>query len=109
MRTLVFLLETRKVRQNLGIRSLSRENDFFLRIESSLPVPGFREKLKEIISGASIEDILPDPGRVPLSLKFDALLPPRLLVKQYAAAMLDLEELGGQCKVGDNERRINSG
>ena len=33
-----------------------------------------------------------DPAQIPLLGKFDPYLPPRLLVRQYAAVMLDTEE-----------------
>jgi hypothetical protein len=43
---------------------------------------------------STIENIeaLIDPDQIPLSGQFDDLLPPRLLVKQYAANMLDSPE-----------------
>jgi ATP-dependent Lhr-like helicase len=95
MRTLFLILQNRDYRKTLGILSLSRENDHWFLISSALPVPAFREALGKIISGLENIEALIDPAQIPLSGKFDDLLPPRLLVKQYAANMLDLEGLKG--------------
>jgi ATP-dependent Lhr-like helicase len=92
MRTLQLILQRRDYRKTLGLRTLSRENDYAFFISSALPVPAFREALANIISGITNIEALIDPAEVPLSGKFDELLPPRLLVKQYAANMLDTME-----------------
>ncbi|MDR0876557.1 MAG: DEAD/DEAH box helicase [Treponema sp.] len=93
MRTLLLILQDRTYRKPLGLVSLSRPNDYSFYLVSTLPVSQFREALKTIISNSTYPQILPDSEQIPLSGKFDALLPPRLLVKQYAANMLDLREL----------------
>jgi hypothetical protein len=93
MRTLLLVLQAPRFRKLLGIRSLSRENDFVLQIETSLPHHLFREEFKNtIFSLKNIEGLI-DPLEIPYSGKFDLLLPLPLLLKQYAANMLDLGEL----------------
>jgi hypothetical protein len=92
MRTLLLMLQNREHRKSLGLRTLSRENDYAFFISSALPVPAFREALGRVISGIRDIEALIDPAEVPLSGKFDELLPPRLLVKQYAANMLENPE-----------------
>ncbi|MDR2133775.1 MAG: DEAD/DEAH box helicase, partial [Treponema sp.] len=93
MRTLLLVLRDQNYRKALGIRSLSRENDFCAGIVSSLPPPLFQAELKEIVRGLPSALPLALPDEIPLNGKFDSLLPPDLLKKQYAANMLDLEEL----------------
>jgi ATP-dependent Lhr-like helicase len=93
MRTLLLVLQNRDYRKILGIRFLSRENDFCAGIVSSLPLPLFQEKLGEIVRGLPSALPLANPGDIPLNGKFDLYLPPELLRKQYASNMLDLEEL----------------
>jgi ATP-dependent Lhr-like helicase len=88
MRTLLLVLQNREYRKTLGLRSLSRENDYALVICSSLPVSAFRKTLIQILGNIQDMETLIDPSEIPLSGKFDELLPPRLLVKQYAANML---------------------
>jgi hypothetical protein len=89
LRTLQLILQRREYRKTLGLRSLSREDDYAFYITSTLPVPAFREALKTIAGNIQNLEALIDPAEIPLSGKFDDLLPPRLLVKQYAANMLD--------------------
>jgi Lhr-like helicase len=96
LRTLLLLLQNKDYRKALCIRSLSRENDFSLNICSSLPLPRFRAELSDIIKRhRSIESLYPliEADQLPMLGKFDPHLPPALLVKQYAAAMLDSSEL----------------
>jgi ATP-dependent Lhr-like helicase len=92
LRTLQLILQRREYRKTLGLRSLSREDDYAFCITSALPVPAFREALKTIAGNIQNLETLIDPAEIPLSGKFDDLLPPRLLVKQYAANMLDRPE-----------------
>jgi hypothetical protein len=97
MRTLLLLLRRQDYRRTLGIRSLSRENDFSINIRSILPIPRFRDALAEILAcRRSPESLYPliDPAELPLTGKFDPWLPPEVLVRQYAASMLAPEELG---------------
>ncbi|MDR1586260.1 MAG: DEAD/DEAH box helicase [Treponema sp.] len=93
MRTLLLVLQNRDYRKALGIRSLSRENDFCAGVVSSLPLPLFQAELKEIVRGLRSALPLAVPDEIPLNGKFDPCLPPDLLKKQYAFNMLDPEEL----------------
>ena len=95
MRTLLLVLQHRDTAAALGLRSLSRENDFALRLETALPAGEFLARLKDAVNGLDrrgLEDMV-DPAAVPFTGKFDEYLPPRLLAKQWAAAMLDPEDL----------------
>ena len=92
MRTLLLVLQNREYRKDLGIRSLSRENDLSVTIGSSLPLSRFRTCLAEILaSHQTPESLHPliDPTRIPLLGKFDPYLPPEALIRQYAAARLE--------------------
>ncbi|MDR1286901.1 MAG: DEAD/DEAH box helicase [Treponema sp.] len=89
MRTLTLLVQAGQFRAPLGIRSAVRENDFALRVDSALPIPRFREELRNILASPDAPPFPVQADQIPLTGKFDMLLPPRLLVKQYAANMLD--------------------
>jgi ATP-dependent Lhr-like helicase len=96
LRTLLLILQNKNYRKTLCVRSLSRENDFSLNICSSLPIPRFRAELSDIIKRhRNLESLYPliEADQLPMLGKFDLQLPPALLVKQYAAAMLDSSEL----------------
>ncbi|MDR1319500.1 MAG: DEAD/DEAH box helicase [Treponema sp.] len=93
MRTLFLLLQNRDYRKTLGIRFLSRENDFCAGLVSSLPPPLFQEKLREIVRALPSALPLANSGEIPLNGKFDLYLPPDLLKKQYTFNMLDPQEL----------------
>jgi ATP-dependent Lhr-like helicase len=93
MRTLAALFQHREYRKALGISSYCREQEFLFRIRSELDLPSFKETLKNLISGLDSPESLLEPGKIPLTDKYDYLLPQGLLLKQYAANMLDLEEL----------------
>jgi ATP-dependent Lhr-like helicase len=96
LRTLLLLLQNKDYRKNLGIRSISKENDYSINICSPLPIPRFRAELSSLIKGhKNAESLYPliDAEQIPLLGKFDQYLPPALLVKQYAAAMLDMGEM----------------
>jgi ATP-dependent Lhr-like helicase len=92
MRTLLLLIQTDPFRGRLGLRSVVRENDYVLRIDSSLSLPDFQEELRNILIPSEAPSLLIKPEQIPLTGKFDMLLPPRLLLKQYAANMLDWNE-----------------
>ncbi|MDR0690043.1 MAG: DEAD/DEAH box helicase [Spirochaetaceae bacterium] len=94
MRALAALFRHREIRKRLGIRSCSREKEPVFRIGSGLPVPEFRNRLAGIFD-RGIPGIPPDAlsEGIPLTDKYDYLLPPALLGKQYAANMLDMGEL----------------
>ena len=92
MRALLLILQNRDYRCLLGIRSLSRENEYSVNIRSALPLPRFRSELAEIIKRhQSAESLYPliDPAEIPLTGKFDPWLPSLALVRQYAAALLE--------------------
>jgi ATP-dependent Lhr-like helicase len=99
MRTLLAVLQNEDHREDLGIRGLYRKNDFALSLSSRLSLPDFKEKLKALLadlcppSPAEALEALLDPAQLPYVNKYDHLLPPRLLVKQYSANMLDPGEL----------------
>jgi ATP-dependent Lhr-like helicase len=95
MRTLLLVLQHRDTAAALALRSLSRENDFSLRLETALPAGDFLARLADTARGLDSRrlEALADPAAVPFTGKFDEYLPPRLLAKQWAANMLDLEEL----------------
>jgi ATP-dependent Lhr-like helicase len=93
MRTLSALFQNREYRKALGVSSCYREQDLIFRISSELDIPGFRGTLKKLILGLDSPEPLLEPGKIPLTDKYDYLLPQGLLLKQYAANMLDLEEI----------------
>jgi ATP-dependent Lhr-like helicase len=91
MRTLLVLLQNGTCRDRLGVSGLCRKNDFALRIVSSLPVPVFKEELKRLIGeyiprGRPFSGELPE---IPFVDKYDHLLPPGLLDKQYRASLTE--------------------
>jgi ATP-dependent Lhr-like helicase len=91
MGTLLVLLQNETCRDRLGLRGLYRKNDFVLRIVSSLPIPVFKEELRRL-TGELIPRDRPFPGEIPeipFVDKYDHLLPPRLLSKQYRASMTE--------------------
>jgi ATP-dependent Lhr-like helicase len=94
MRALLLVLQNREYRRVLGIRSLSRENEFSINICSSLSIPIFSTELAGILRGHTTHDSLYsliDPSKIPLTGKLDSYLPAKALIKQYAEAMLDVE------------------
>ncbi|GHV57313.1 ATP-dependent helicase [Spirochaetia bacterium] len=93
MRTLLLVLQHEDYRKTLGINSLYRESDFALHIGSSLAMPLFREELKNIFMRLNSDSLL-RADQIPLTDKFDQYLPAELLIKQYAASMLDIKEAG---------------
>jgi ATP-dependent Lhr-like helicase len=91
MRTLAVLFRSREIRKTLGVRSAAREGDQVFRINSPVSIPEFRNRLSALLDrGLSLEQTAAD---MPLTDKYDYLLPPLLLQKQYAANMLDMKEL----------------
>ncbi|GHT67881.1 ATP-dependent helicase [Spirochaetia bacterium] len=93
MRTLLLVLQHEDHRKTLRINSLYRESDFALHIGSSLAMPLFREELKNIFLPLDLDSLL-RADQIPLTDKFDQYLPAKLLIKQYAASMLDIKEAG---------------
>ena len=86
MRTLGVLFRHRETRKALGLRSCSREKELVFRIGSGLPVPEFRKRLAGVLDRGIPPDAV--SGDIPLTDKYDYLLPPTLLKKQYTANML---------------------
>jgi ATP-dependent Lhr-like helicase len=105
MRTLETLLKKPETKKALKIRSVEWESDFvFIAETAETKSPGeFTAALAAACEkaltpapasgpqAASAPALLPDP--IPYTGKFDYLLPPALLAKQYAANMLDTEAL----------------
>jgi ATP-dependent Lhr-like helicase len=91
MRTLAALFRRREIRKWLCVSSCSREKEQVFRIGSGLSIPEFRNRLAGIFD----QEIPPGciAGDMPLTDKYDYILPPALLKKQYAANMLDMGEL----------------
>ncbi|MDR2402618.1 MAG: DEAD/DEAH box helicase [Spirochaetaceae bacterium] len=99
-RTLLLLFRREEARERLGIRTVNRKNDFVLELDSTLPLPCFRRELEGLIGkygdpAFPLTELLPEPENLPYTDKYDYLLPPALLAKQYAAHMLDFTDLKG--------------
>jgi ATP-dependent Lhr-like helicase len=94
MRALLALLSLPKVRSRLGVRSVRRENALLLELSASLSAPSLLSGLRELLApGCPLPSSLVRLEDVPCEGKYDHLLPPALLLKQYEANMLDAEEL----------------
>jgi ATP-dependent Lhr-like helicase len=97
MRSLSLVLQKKENRERLGITAVEQENPFAFRLRSKLPVERFSEhfnsELKRVITDLQNPEELVDERRIPFTDKYDYLLPPRLLIKQFAANMLDIMEL----------------
>jgi hypothetical protein len=100
MRTLFLLLQDSGARERLALTLTERENDFALKIRTALSPEAFLLTLRGLIAGTGTPAPPPEPlsaSKIPLIEKFDYLLPPGLLLKQFAANMLDREELKRLC------------
>jgi ATP-dependent Lhr-like helicase len=93
MRTLTVFLRKKETRDALLISDLEEENPYTLKITSGQEIEDFKTELKTLMQTLSSLEGAADPRRIPLADKYDYLLPQRLLEKQYAANMLDREEL----------------
>jgi ATP-dependent Lhr-like helicase len=91
VRTLGALFRHREIRKKLCVNSWFREKELFFRLSSELSVPEFKNRLKSIFDQGSLSEYA--AGDIPLTDKYDYLLPRELLKKQYLANMLDMEEL----------------
>ncbi|MDR2758829.1 MAG: DEAD/DEAH box helicase [Spirochaetaceae bacterium] len=91
MRTLAALFRHKEIRKRLCLNFCSREKEYIFRITSELTVPELRNRIASIFN----QGIPPEyaAGDIPLTDKFDYLLPPELRRKQYTANMLNMEEL----------------
>jgi ATP-dependent Lhr-like helicase len=92
-RTLLLILLGRKYSKTLGLVDVYRENEYCFHISSKLSVKAFAAELHTIIQTLESPESLISPERIPYTDKYDYLLPPSLLIKQYAANMLDVDEL----------------
>jgi ATP-dependent Lhr-like helicase len=91
MRTLLVLFQNQECRKQLGISAFYRQNEYAFSIVSTLPISGFRETLQKL--ALKNPGDLVDQDKIPLTDKYDYLLPKSFLVKQYVANMLDPSEL----------------
>jgi ATP-dependent Lhr-like helicase len=89
MRTLAAILE--KYKADLKMVFLEEETELYFHIVTKLGLPEFRSKLSAVCQKSLSESIR--PKELPYTDKYDYLLPPDLLAKQYAANMLDKEAL----------------
>ncbi|GHT94273.1 ATP-dependent helicase [Spirochaetia bacterium] len=107
MRTLMVLFQNRTIREKLGINALYRKNDHALSIGSALQTEAFSTVFAELLAEMdSLEELL-DQDKIPYIDKYDYLLPPRLLAKQYAAHQLDLEGVRGLFGYTNNRTRFS--
>jgi ATP-dependent Lhr-like helicase len=97
LRTLLAVLQYREYQNALGLASVFRVNDYALNIRTALPPRAFWQTLLELAGKQGETRPLPasllESAKIPLVDKYDYLLPPELLVKQYGANMLALDEL----------------
>jgi ATP-dependent Lhr-like helicase len=91
MRTLQALFHQKEIRARLGLRSLARENDYIFLLGSDLPAGELKARLKTALASPFLPGYT--PPTVPLTGKYDYLLPPDLRLKQYTASRLSFEEL----------------
>jgi hypothetical protein len=93
MRTLDLFFGIIENRQALTLTALEQKNDFSFFIETTLPPDEFSGILKTLCGQGmeNPEKAVEDSFRqnIPYTGKYDYLLPRELLVKQYAANMLD--------------------
>jgi ATP-dependent Lhr-like helicase len=96
LRTFQAIFQNENYRNNLGMAWYYRKNDYALALGLKIPLPSFRKALAGLLDELSFGDTPPsdltDPARIPMTDKYDYLMPPRLLAKQYAAHMLDPAE-----------------
>ncbi|MDR3342867.1 MAG: DEAD/DEAH box helicase [Treponema sp.] len=93
MRTLLAILQHQETKERLDIHRLYRENNYSIYTDSALPLALFREELYRIIRDIPSAEILVDQDKIPFTEKYDYLLSPRLLTKQYIAHRLDMAEV----------------
>ncbi|MDR0718133.1 MAG: DEAD/DEAH box helicase [Treponema sp.] len=94
MKTLELGLNKKDNKETLKITFFEEQNQFVFYIKSKLTPGEFGTELALIAKDiAGKLQTLPDTAEIPLTDKYDYLLPPELLVKQYAANMLEAGEL----------------
>jgi ATP-dependent Lhr-like helicase len=96
MRTLELLLKKPELKKTLGIKTLDWESALALRVETNTAEKDFTAGLaaaceKALGKALGAPALLPNP--IPYTDKYDHLLPPALLAKQYAANMTSMDEL----------------
>jgi ATP-dependent Lhr-like helicase len=103
MRTLAALFQNREVRKILELSSFYRKNEYAFYMASRLSLPAFKAALGRLPPRLDKPLDLMEEDKIPLTDKYDYLLPRRLRLKQYAANMLDgeaarrfLEDAAGQ-------------
>jgi ATP-dependent Lhr-like helicase len=93
LRTLIAVLQCRETRNLLGLASVFRINEYALNIKTALDPRRFWQTLLDLAGEEREPWSLLEASKIPLAGKYDYLLPPQLLVKQYGANMLALDEL----------------
>jgi ATP-dependent Lhr-like helicase len=100
IRTLSLILQKDQFREKLGIIFSLQEYPYAYRISSLLSLEKFSAELQYLVSRLNVlskenlvKENLIEARRIPFTDKYDYLLPSRLLIKQYAANMLDIAEL----------------
>jgi ATP-dependent Lhr-like helicase len=94
MKTLELALNKKDNKEALRITFLEEQNQFVFRIESKLKPREFGKELELIAKNleGKLQTLL-DTADIPFMDKYDYLLSPGLLAKQYAANMLEAGEL----------------
>ena len=95
MRTLSLVMQNKTMRKDLKLFYMEQINPYAFRIASGFTSERFRRMLNYQISIIDDPESLLDTKRIPYTDKYDYLLTPGLLKKQYAANMLSIEELKG--------------
>jgi ATP-dependent Lhr-like helicase len=93
LRTLLAVLQYREYQKALSLASVFRVNEYALHIKTALSPESFWHTLLELTGEEREPWSLLEGAKIPLADKYDYLLPPELLVKQYGANMLALGEL----------------
>ena len=98
MRTLSLVMQNKVIRKDLKLLYMEQINPYAFRIVSDFTSERFRRMLNYQISIIDDPESLLETKRIPYTDKYDYLLPPGLLKKQYAANMLSIEELKSYVK-----------
>ncbi|MCL2831648.1 MAG: DEAD/DEAH box helicase [Treponema sp.] len=93
MRTMRLLMQKKENKKILKITRQENINPYIFRITSGLEINEFGNELNKIILSAAGAETLVKADQIPYTDKYDYLLPPNFMVKQYAANMLSMEEL----------------
>jgi ATP-dependent Lhr-like helicase len=90
MRTIAAVLANEENKKQLKIVNLEEEAELYFRITTKLPLEEFRSAFIEVCCRAlgTLSSLI-RMEETPYTDKYDYLLPPALLAKQYAANMLD--------------------